>query len=382
VTAERYDAIVAGVGTMGAAALYHLARRGRRVLGLEQFGLVHTRGSMHGQTRIIRQAYHEHPDYVPLVRRAYELWRTLEQEAGEQLLWVVGSLELGPPDGYLVPGALHACQVHGLQHDLLQPDEVVARFPQFRPPDGTVGVYQPDGGFVRAEEAVRAHGERALALGADLHLGERVVDWRADRDGVTVRTDARTYVADRLVLTPGAWAADLLRLPPELFKVERQVLGWFEPVRGDELSPGRMPIFIVEETGGGDVVHHYGFPVLDEHGLKLGRMHHPGERVDPADVAAATPAEAAVLGEFLARVVPEAAGRLLDQTACLFTVTPDKAFVIDMHPESTAVVFASACSGHGFKFAPVVGEVLADLADEGSTPHAIDFLRLGRLSAV
>src|SRR4051794_24156929 len=176
---ERYDAIVVGVGTMGSAALYHLARRGRRVLGLEQYGLVHTNGSMHGQTRIIRLAYHEHPGYVPLVQRASELWR----ELGPDLLHTVGSLEIGPPEGELVPGALHACAVHGLEHEVLEPEEIRRRFPQFRPEQGTVGVFQPDGGFVRAEEAVRAHGEQAVAAGAELRLGERVLDWSSEAGG-------------------------------------------------------------------------------------------------------------------------------------------------------------------------------------------------------
>ena len=361
---------------MGSAALFHLARRGRRVLGLEQFEVPHTRGSMHGATRIIRVAYFEHPDYVPLVQRAYELWRELETLGGEQLLYVTGALEVGPADGLLIPGTIRACEVHDLAHDVLEPADVRRRYPAFEPPEGSIAIDQPDGGFVLAEQAVRAHAAQAVAAGAELRTGEPVLDWEAREDGVTVRTAAGTYEADRLVLTPGAWAAGLLRLPPELFRVERQVLGWFEPVRSEELTPDRMPVFIFEQDG----IHHYGFPVVDELGLKLGRMHYPGQVVPPeSGIPDASPDEAEPLHEFLRRCVPAAAGRLVEARSCLFTMLPDENFLLDLHPTEPNVVIASACSGHGFKFAPVVGEILADLALDGFTRHAIDFLRYTRL---
>jgi sarcosine oxidase len=375
-TTRRYDAIVAGIGTMGSAALYHLARRGRRVLGLEQFGLAHEHGSMHGHTRIIRLAYHEHPDYVPLLRRSYELWHELERNAGEPLIHVIGALEIGPPDGFLLPGALHACEVHDLAHEVLEPAEVRRRFPAIVPAANTIGLLQPDGGYVRAEESVRASARLAVEAGAELHSDEPVLAWDADDDGVTVRTAAGEYTASRLVLTPGAWAPGLLRLPKPVFTIQRNVLGWFEPVRPDNLTPDRLPIFIFESDDG---THHYGFPLLDDTGVKLGRMYYPGQVVDPAEGnPEATPEEAEPLREHLARSVPDAAGRLLDVKACLFTNVPDMDFVIDVHPDAHNVVFASACSGHGFKFAPVVGEILADLADEGTTSHAIGFLSHSR----
>jgi sarcosine oxidase len=371
-----YDVIVAGIGTMGSAALYHLARRGRRVLGLEQYSLAHERGSMHGHTRIIRLASHEHPDYVPLLRRSYELWRELEQSAGEPLVHVIGALEIGPPEGVQLPGALQACAVHDLPHEVLEPAEVRRRFPAIAPPPDTIGLLQPDGGYVRAEESVRAHARLAVEAGAELRTGEPLVDWDARDDGVAVRTAAGEYAASRLVLTPGAWAADLLRLPRQLFSVQRNVLAWFEPVRPDHLTPDRLPIFIFEDEA---AIVHYGFPLLDGTGVKLGRMYYPGETVDPAaGNPEATPEEAEPLREYLTRTVPDAAGRLLDAKACLFTNTPDMNFVIDLHPEAPNVVFASACSGHGFKFAPVVGEILADLADEGATLHSIGFLSHAR----
>lgn len=374
----RYDAIVAGVGTQGSATLLALARRGRKVLGIDRWPAPHANGSMHGRTRVIRLAYHEHPDYVPLLLRAYELWRELEQRAGEQLLHEVGSIEIGERDGWLVKGALHACAVHGLPYELLEPAEVSRRYPAVSPAAGTVGIVQPDSGFVLAEETVAAQVAQAVAAGAELRTGERVLDWDAGAGHVTVRTDAATYEAGRLVLAPGAWSAELLRLPPELFRVERQVVAWFDPVRAADVESDRLPVFIVEE--GPDV--YYGFPAIDERGVKLGLMHHPGDSVEPDASPPPEPDETAKLHDFLARTVPAAAGRLLDAQACLFTMTPDAAFVLDLHPDAPNVVVAAACSGHGFKFAPVVGEIAADLADEGTTRHGIQFLRYDRFRRI
>ncbi len=374
-----YDAIVVGVGTMGSAALFHLARRGRRVLGIDRFGIAHDRGSMHGQSRIIRLAYHEHPDYVPLLRRAYELWRELEQAAGTQLLHQIGILEIGPRDGPLVAGALHAAEAYDLPFELLDADELRRRRPAFTPAPGAVGVEQPDGGYLLAEAAVRAHAELALAAGAELRLDSPVLDWQAGSSGVIVKTEQASYEAARLVLTPGAWAGGLLRLPPGLLQAERQVVAWFEPFPAAAAALAALPVFIVEEDG----AIQYGFPPIGGAGLKIGWMHHPGTAVPAPELLdrAAAPHEVEPLRTFLERRIPGAAGRLLDAQACLFTNTPDSRFVIDVHPDVPNVVIASACSGHGFKFAPVVGEIIADLADDGRTDHPIDFLRYARFAA-
>jgi sarcosine oxidase len=374
--ARRYDAIVVGVGTMGSAAAFHLARRGKRVLGLEQFGLVHDRGSMHGQTRIIRLAYHEQPGYVGLLRRAYELWRELERRTGDRLLEVVGSLAVGPEDGAVVRGSLLTCRRHRLDYELLSAHELTERYPAYRPPEGTVALLQPDGGFLWAERCVQAHIDAALAEGAELRTGERVLDWTSLPDGVSVRTDRSTYEAERLVLCPGAWAGDLMRLPQGLLVPARQVVAWFETTRPALFEPGRFPVFVIE-SGGAD---HYGFPEQGRPGLKVGRMNHPGGIVDPDELDRdATDAEVEVLRAFVADWFPDATGRTLEALVCMFTNTPDRHFVLDLHPDEPNVVIGSACSGHGFKFAPVVGEVLADLAIDGTTPHEIDFLRLDRL---
>ena len=325
---------------MGSAALYALARRGARVLGLEQFGVVHERGSMHGETRIIRLAYHEHPGYVPLLLRAYELWRQLD----ESLLHLVGSVDVGPEDGPLISGAIASLREHRLPFELVEPAGVNV-------PDGHVALLQRDGGYVEAERSVRAHVDAALAAGAALRTGEAVLDWSAGGDGVEVRTGKDTYTAEKLVLCPGPWP-ELLRLPAELLRVEDQLIAWFEH------SGGERPVFIVEEDDGAIF---YGIQAGDR--LKVGLMH--GD-------------DAAQLADFAERRL-EGVGRLLHTQACKFTNTPDLQFVLDLHPDAGNVAFASACSGHGFKFASVVGEILADLALDGDTRYPIGFLRVGRL---
>jgi sarcosine oxidase len=333
---RAYDAVVVGVGTMGSAALYHLARRGCRVLGLEQYDVPHELGSMHGETRIVRLAYHEHPAYVPLLLRAYELWRELDAS----LLHLVGSLDVGAEHGPLIAGAIASLREHGLPYELVEPRGIGVA-------EGEVALLQRDGGYVEAERAVRAHVDAAVAAGAELRTGERVLEWTPDE----VRTDAGTYATERIVLCPGPWP-ELFALPP-LFTVEDQLVAWFE-------HDGELPAFIAEEEPG---MHFYG--IQSGNRVKVGRMH--GNDAD-------------LLAGFAARRLP-GAGRLLHTQPCKFTNTPDLQFVIDLHPAAPNVSFASACSGHGFKFAPVVGEILAELALDGGTRQPIDFLRLGRFAA-
>ncbi len=362
---------------MGSATAFHLARRGVSVLGLEQYAIGHDRGSLHGLSRIIRLAYHEHPDYVPLLRRAYTLWRELEAAEDVALFETTGSLEVGTPDGSLIAGTLAASDEHGLAHELLGPGDLVDRFPAYRPREDWVAVFQPDAGFLRPEASVAAHAAAARGAGAELREGITVLNWSATGEGVVVETTAGTYSADRLVLAPGAWASQLFGLPPTLFQATRQVVAWFQPTAPELYSRERFPVFIVQEDG----INHYGFPPVDGAGFKIGRMHHPGQPVsNPAELdRVAGEAEVGVLRSFVERVFPGAAGPLLDAQACLFTNTPDSRFVIDLHPDASNVVVVSACSGHGFKFAPVIGEIAADLALDGHTDHPIDFLALDRL---
>jgi sarcosine oxidase len=376
--AERFDAIVIGLGGMGSAAAYHLARRGRRVLGLEQFDLLHERGSSHGLTRIIRLAYHEHPSYVPLLRRAYELWHELERAAGERLLITTGSVEGGPADGETFRGALHAAELHGIAHEVLDAAELRRRYPAYAGFDpATRAVYQPDGGFLLAERTIVAHVNGALAAGAELRYREGAGSWEATDDGVRVTTERATYEADRLVICAGPWARRLVPALGDLARPERQVLAWLQPLRPELFTPDRFPVFLLDVEEGS----YYGFPVHDVPGFKLGWYHHFREPIDPDDPDRSTrPDDEAALRRFVSRYFPDAAGPTLMLKACIFTNSPDEHFIIDRLPESPQVSIAAGFSGHGFKFCSVIGEIMADLATDGATAHDIGLFRLDRFT--
>jgi len=370
---ERYDVVVVGVGGMGSAALYHLARRGKRVLGLERHDLLHEHGSSHGLTRIIRLAYFEHPDYVPLLRRAYELWRELEAEAGEQLLHITGIVEGGDR---ILDGVLRSCTEHDLAHEVLGGDEVARRFPAYRLPTELEVVHQPDGGFVVPERCIVAHVEGALARGALLRARERVLEWEETENGVRIRTERATVDADRLVLTAGAWSEGVARLPSGSVRAVRQLLAWLLPTRPELFTPDRMPVFNLALEG----EHFYGFPSFGIPGVKLGRYERQGESGDPDGISRdPTTSEEAPLRAFAERYLPEGAGPTVALKTCLFELSPDEHFLIGRHPESESVVVGAGFSGHGFKFCSVVGEILADLALEGETRHDIGLFGLDRL---
>jgi sarcosine oxidase len=371
---ERYDVVVVGVGGMGSAALYHLARRGKRILGIERFEIPNELGSSHGVTRIIRQAYFEHPSYVPLVRRAYELWRELEAEAGEQLLFVTGAVEGGPR---IFEGAVRSSVEHGLPFEELDGAGVARRFPAFRLPADLRVVYQRDGGFLLSERCILAHVAGARARGAEVWTGERVLGWSAGKKKVRVRTDRREVEAKRLVLTAGAYSQDVARLAPGTVVAQRQVLGWLEPARPELFAPDRFPVFNLALEEG----HVYGFPIHGVPGFKIGFYDHEGARGDPDTISREVTTEDEVpLRRFAERYFPDGAGQMLDLKACLFELSPDEHFLIDRHPESKLALLGAGFSGHGFKFCSVVGEILADLVLDGDTLHDIGFLRLGRFA--
>jgi sarcosine oxidase len=374
-TETRFDTVVVGLGGMGSATLYQLARRGHKVLGVERFTIPHEMGSSHGITRIIRLAYFEHPSYVPLLRRAYTLWRAAGDAVGEQLLWTTGSLDIGLPEGGLVEGSRQACELHGLAHEVLSAVDVHRRFPGYDLPAEASAVFQPEGGYLLAERCVVAHATLAERAGAAIHVGERVLDWEADASGVRVRTDRAVYAADRLVLTAGAWMAKLAPILSGIAAPERQVVGWFQPLAPELFEPARFPVFNMRVAEG----TFYGVPAVGRPGLKVGRWHHRREAVDPdAMDRSCGPADEAVLRQCVRRYFPQAAGPALALNACLFTNSPDEQFIIDLHPAHPRVSLAAGFSGHGFKFCSVVGEIMADLAESGRTRHDIGMFTLGR----
>ena len=277
---EHFDTIVVGVGGMGSAAVYHLAQRGQRVLGLEQFDIPHDMGSSHGVTRVIRLTYFEHPSYVPLLARAYALWRELEQTGGEQLLHITGSIDAGAPDSFVVEGSISSCAEHNLAHDVLTSGELTHRFPGFNLPPEMMAVWQPDGGFLLPERCIVHHVLQAQAAGGEVRAREQVLEWQAEQGSVTVRTNRATYTAERLIFTAGAWSQSLLSLLGENAVPERQVMGWFQPAQPDLFAVGRFPVFNALTPEG----HFYGFPIYGVPGFKIGKFHHLREQTAPDDV--------------------------------------------------------------------------------------------------
>jgi sarcosine oxidase len=372
-----YDAIVIGVGGMGSAAACALAGRGRRVLALEQFTVGHDRGSSHGQTRIIRKAYYEHPDYVPLVCRAFERWYDLEQRQGRHLLTECGCLSIGPPDSSLVAGVLESARQHGLPVEALSAADLRSRFPAFRFGGDYVGVLERSAGFLYVDDCVRAHAREAERLGATVREDEAAVSWEANGGGVVVRTRVGRYTAAKLVLTAGPWAPRLLARWGAPLTLMRQVVLWFGTSDDRLFRRDVFPIYIAETPGG----HFYGLPALDGNGVKVARHYGAPELRDPAEVGReVSPADEEAVRCFLRAHLPAADGPRRRASVCIYTLTPDRHFVIDLHPEHPDVALAAGFSGHGFKFAPVVGEALADLVESGRTDLPIGMFRIGRFA--
>jgi sarcosine oxidase len=370
----QYDVIVVGVGVMGAATLHRLAQRGARALGIERFAPGHDRGSSHGESRIIRLGYFEHPSYVPLVRAALEQWRELEAQYGRKLLHVTGVLEIGAPDSTLVSGTLAASREHRLPHELLDAGKVVLRYPQFQIPDDFVGVFQPDGGYLDAEAAVDSFVSSARTAGAALHNGEIVGAIEPNAGGVRVDTDHGSYEAGVAIVTAGPWIAKLLPQLAGDLRVTRQALAWLRPAQPAQYSADQFPVFLIETRHG----IHYGFPRIGDR-VKLAKHHHADQTVDPENFDRAfTAADEAAIRAPLAEFLPGVDGALAAAKTCLYTMTPDGDFLIDRLPGAERIVIASPCSGHGFKFAPVIGDILADLAIDGTTRHDISRFRLAR----
>jgi len=374
-----YDVIVVGLGAMGAATLHHLAARGVRALGIEQFGIAHGRGSSGGDTRLIRKAYFEHADYVPLLERAYTHWGELQQQVGQRLLYEVGTLYLGHPDGEVVAGSRRSAAEHGLALEEVDEPTLAAEFPQFRCPEGYVALLEPDAGFLLCEQAVRAHVEAALARGAGLLVGEPVTAWKAQPGGVEVVTRSNRHTAGALVLTAGSWSGRLLAELGMSLRVTRQPLFWVQPENPAAFSLGNSPCWAVQRHDRPGLF--YGFPGLPgrltaQLGAKLAH-HTPGETVNPdQQLRPADDQELAPLLDALAPFIPGLSGPMTGSRACMYTLSADGHFIVDVHPQHRNVVFGCGFSGHGFKFAPVIGEALADLATTASSPLPIEFLRL------
>ncbi len=371
----RYDVIVLGLGGMGSATLYHLSRRGVKVLGLERYDIPNSMGSSHGVTRIIRLAYYEHPSYVPLLVRAYELWHQMEDSCGRRLLITTGSVDAGPKGSDLVEGSRASCRIHNLPYEELDGAQVNQRFPGYGLPADFEAVYQSDGGFLLPEECILAHVTGALESGAEVHGREQVLDWEELSGEVVVRTDRATYRAEKLVVCVGSWTYKLVPQLAGLAVPERQVVAWFQPRHPRQFQPQEFPVFNLLESGG----RFYGLPIYGVPGLKVGCYHHLQQTVDPDGMDREPHAEdEELLRGVVQRCFPNADGPTLSLQTCLFTNTPDEHFILDGHPEFERVWVAAGFSGHGFKFSSVVGEIMADLVQQASSRHDLGLFRMGR----
>jgi sarcosine oxidase len=360
---------------MGASVSYNLARRGLQVLTLERYGVNHKFGSSHGETRIIRLAYNEDPRYVPLLRRAYDAWREIEAKSGKRLLLITGGLMIGKPDGELLTGVLRSARIHKIPYELLSSSEAEERFQAFTLGDEMSAVYERGAGILFAEECVRALVGLASEAGCEFRFSEQVTRLSSRREGVEVETSAGTHVADRIVLCAGAWNGGLARGAVPL-QCERQVPFWFSSGGRASFMPDRMPIFILEEKHG---VFYYGIPDVG-HGVKVARTH-GGELSDPDSIRReVTEKDIAPVRVFVSNHLKGLEGPPTASTTCIYSNTPDLNFAVGPLGSDRRVTLVSACSGHGFKFGSVMGEVAADLAMGKPTGFDLSFLSPDRFA--
>ena len=388
---KRFETIVLGLGAVGSATLCALARRGNAVLGIDRFVPPHARGSTHGQTRITRLAIGEGVHYTPLALRSHQLWRQLEQETGSALLTSNGCLIISSQaktshthvEGFFA-NTLAAARRHGIAHEVLEATAMRRRFPCFRVADDEIGYLERDGGFLRPEACVRAQLRVAARLGATIHVEERAKSFAATTGGVSLETDRDQYLADKLVVAAGPWLPELL--PPHLagcFRVYRQTMFWFD-VEGpvEPFLPRCSPAFIWELQGRTQAI--YGLPAVagPRGGVKIATEQY--DRLISADAVLADVTDEekrAMHAQYVAPYIAGLSNRCVEASTCLYTVTPDFGFVIDAHPDNDRVLFASACSGHGFKHSAAIGEALSELVIDGRARLDLSAFSLRRLQS-
>jgi sarcosine oxidase len=379
---SKYDAIVIGLGSMGASALSHLADRGFRVLGIDRFDPPHSMGSHGGQSRIIRKAYFEHPDYIPLLQKAYQNWREIEKRSGESIYLETGLLYAGPRGHDLLQQVRRSASLYDIPLEELSPADACRRFPAFTIASDSEVLFEPEAGLVRPEAAIKAYLSDAHRSGAEIRTKEKVLSWRASGDGVEVQTDQGIFRSRKIVLAAGPWTRELLHIAAKHLNVTRQVLAWYEPAEPALFKTGEFPCWLIAVEGLPGA--YYGFPILPSSmggpaGLKVA-YHHAGRSTSTDEVDRKIGLEDTVdLESILRRYMPKGAGACMEAKTCLYSNTPDEHFVIDLLPGmEDRVCMAWGFSGHGFKFVSVVGEILADLAMEGKTQHPIGFLSASR----
>ncbi len=365
-----FHVAVIGLGAMGSAAVSHLAARGARVIGIDAYFPAHALSSSHGDSRLIRLGYFEDPSYVPLLQRAYANWRALEARLREDVLTITGVLQIGRPDSKIVSGTQKSCALHNLPLEVLDPDQMRTRFPVFSLGKEDIALLDPQGGYLHPEAAVMGHLKLAAADGAALHFGEKVTAIEPGDGDVTITSSHGQYRAAKVIVATGSWISELVPSLRGHAVPIKQVVAWYQPLDGFMTMPQRMPVFIRDEGENGSF---FGFPVIGADGVKVGRHAHFREPIDPNQPnPPVNEADTALLDSFIQRQLPLAAGLRVRSTTCRYTMLPSEDFLIDLLPGEERIVVASPCSGHGFKFTSVVGEILADLALDGGTPLPID----------
>ena len=374
--------IVVGLGAMGSATALQLAARGHRVLGFDRFTPPHRHGSSHGHSRIIRQSYWEDPRYVPLLMRAYELWKKLEADSGQSLMRIAGGLMIGRPGGDLLTRSARSAELFGLPHELLSAAQIRRLYPAFQMEDDWAGLWEANAGYLRPEACIEQQLRLAASRGAELHLEQSVTKWSAHpAGGVTVSTACGTYSGDALVITAGAWAPQILKDLRIPLSVTRQVVFWFEPKSHVDLfRPEQMPVYIREMEQGRPLLYGFPFTGTDSEGVKAA-LHGSNNFCTPETVdRTISSQDERSIRESLSQALPWLAGRLVHAETCLYTMTPDEHFVIDRHPEFHHVLLAAGFSGHGFKFASVLGEVLADLVTDAKSAYDLELFSVRRFN--
>jgi sarcosine oxidase len=372
---STFDVIVLGLGAAGSSAIYHLSKSGKRICGIDQYSPPHNFGSSHGQSRIIRQAYHENPLYVPLIMKAYDLWEEIEKNSGQELFLRTGGLMLGSADSGVITGAEISARTHSIPYEYLERKEVNKRFPAFISQTDTVGILEKNAGILFPEKCITANIELAGRNGVQLHLGEKVISIKHHIDSVEIKTSKGTYTAEKIIISAGAWTTELL---PELglpLTVERQILFWFRDASSEQksLGPGSLPIYIWEHAPG-EIF--YGFPDLGD-GIKVAR-HHAGLLTNPHILTKYVEQHEIMDMESLVKEHFNIDPAFNYATTCMYTNTPDEDFIIDHHPHNDNIIIASPCSGHGFKFASVTGKILSDMAQDKSTGFDLSMFSLSR----
>ncbi len=374
---DRFDVAVIGLGGMGSAAAAHLASRGQRVIGIESHYPAHALSSSHGDSRLIRLGYFEDMAYVPLLRRAYQNWRSLEILTRQQILTVTGVLQIGRADSAIVAGSRAACQLHDLPFEILDPARVAERYPAFGLDADEIGLLEPQGGYLRPERAIMAHLKVAAEGGAVLRFNEKVTAIEPDDAGVTIATALGRLRARTVVVATGPWIAELVPDLQQVAQPFRQVVAWYQPGDAFAVTPDRMPVFLRDE---GEAGSYFGFPAIGPDGFKVGKHCHFMEPVDPDQPnAPVNERDTALLDDFVARRLPGTAGMRRATTTCRYTMLPGEDFLIDRLPSDPRVIVASPCSGHGYKFASVIGEILADLVIDGGSDLPIALFSLAAL---